>query len=156
MQLAGNKRRMTAARSSVSFGPHISGMIVKDKRYQVQLLTPQPNMRGAIVDVTGESLEFACATGEPCQVLKTDADKEPVMHRAVVFSDKVVKGGESFCMQLQNGKKPEFVARSSVLFGAHVAGMVDAAPLPPLTCFQQQHPNHRRCRKNLSRHLQLY
>jgi len=41
---------------------------------------------------------------------------------AVVASDKVIKGGESVCVQLADGKK--IVARSSVSFGPHIAGMV--------------------------------
>jgi hypothetical protein len=122
VRVQGNNRLMVS-RSSVSFGPHILGMIVKDNRYQVQLVTPQPNMRGAIVEVGGESLEFVCPTGEPCQVLKTDADEEPVVHRAVIASDRVVKGGESICVQLRDGTK-EFVTRSGVSFGPHVAGLV--------------------------------
>ena len=122
VRVQGNKQ-LVVPRSSVSFGPHILGMIVKDKRYQVQLVTPQPNMRGAIVEVTGESLEFVCPTGEPCLVAKTGADEEPVTHRAVVASDRVFKGGESICVQLRDGTK-EFVTRSGVSFGPHVAGLV--------------------------------
>jgi hypothetical protein len=46
-----------------------------------------------------------------------------VVHHAVIASDKAIKGGESVCVQLPDGKK-DFVARSSVSFGAHVAAMV--------------------------------
>jgi hypothetical protein len=41
------------ARSSVTFGPHITGMVDKDDRYHVQLLTPQPYMRGARIELHG-------------------------------------------------------------------------------------------------------
>ena len=46
-------QEMSVARSRVEFGPHILGMVVKDRRYQVQLLTPQPYMRGARVELHG-------------------------------------------------------------------------------------------------------
>ena len=46
-------REMSVARSRVEFGPHILGMVVKEGRYQVQLLTPQPHMRGARVELHG-------------------------------------------------------------------------------------------------------
>jgi hypothetical protein len=52
VQLADGKKKIVA-RSSVSFGPHITGMVAKDDRYQVQLLTPQPYMRGARVELHG-------------------------------------------------------------------------------------------------------
>ena len=97
-------------------------MTAKDGRYRVQLLTPQPSMRGSTVEVTGQSLEFVSPVGERCQVEKTDADGEHVVLHAVVASDKIVKGSESVCVQLPDGKK-EFVPRSSVSFGAHVTEM---------------------------------
>jgi hypothetical protein len=122
--VSGEKKPQKVPRSSVVFGPHIAGMVNKDGRWMVQLLTPQPYMRGAAVEVTGDSLEFVCATGEPCQFLKTNADDEQVVHHAVVASDTAVKGGESVCVQLPDGKK-DFVARSSVSFGAHVAANGD-------------------------------
>ena len=46
-------QEMSVARSRVEFGPHILGMAVKEGRYQVQLLTPQPYMRGARVELYG-------------------------------------------------------------------------------------------------------
>ena len=107
--VSGEKKPQKVPRSSVVFGPHIAGMVNKDGRWMVQLLTPQPYMRGTRVEVTGDSLEFVCATGEPCQFLKTNADDEQVVHHAVVASDKAVKGGESVCVQLPDGKK-DFVA----------------------------------------------
>jgi hypothetical protein len=42
-------KEIIVARSRVSFGPHIIGMVVKNERYQLQVLTPQPYMRGARV-----------------------------------------------------------------------------------------------------------
>ena len=122
IQVLGKKPRQQVPHSSVTFGPQIIGMIAKDGRYRVQLLTPQPSMRGSTVEVTGQSLEFVSPVGEPCQVEKTDADGERVVLHAVVASDKIVKGGESVCVQLPDGKK-EFVPRSSVSFGAHVTEM---------------------------------
>jgi hypothetical protein len=52
LQLQDGKKSIMA-RSRVEFGPHILGMVVKDGRYQVQLLTPQPYMRGARVELHG-------------------------------------------------------------------------------------------------------
>ncbi len=46
-------QEMLVARSRVEFGPHIIDMVVKDNRYQVQLLTPQPDMKGARVELYG-------------------------------------------------------------------------------------------------------
>jgi len=115
-------QEMSVARSRVEFGPHILGMVVKEGRYQVQLLTPQPYMRGAVVEVTGDPVDVVCPTGEPCQFRQTNADDEEVVHHAVVASDEIINGGESVRVQLPDGAKVD-VARSSVSFGPHVAAM---------------------------------
>ena len=44
-----NGKEIIVARSRLTFGPHIIGMVVNNERYQVQLRTPQPYMRGARV-----------------------------------------------------------------------------------------------------------
>ena len=81
-------QEMSVGRFRVEFGPHIIGMVVKDDRYQVQLVTPQPYMRGARVELHGfvkeaatngrqgrvvqhhedgsVSVVFGCDTGECC------------------------------------------------------------------------------------------
>jgi hypothetical protein len=46
-------QEMLVAPSRVEFEPHIIDMVVKDNRYQVQLLTPQPDMRGARIELYG-------------------------------------------------------------------------------------------------------
>jgi hypothetical protein len=53
VQLVDGGQEISVARSRVEFGPHILGMVVKEGRYQVQLLTPQPYMRGARVELHG-------------------------------------------------------------------------------------------------------
>jgi hypothetical protein len=115
-------QKMSVARSRVEFGPHILGMVVKEGRYQVQLLTPQPYMRGTVVEVTGDPVDVVCPTGEPCQFRQTNADDEEVVHHAVVASDEIINGGESVRVQLPDGATVD-VVRSSVSFGPHVAAM---------------------------------
>jgi hypothetical protein len=46
-------QEILVARSRVEFGPHIIDMVVKDDRHQVQLLTPQPDMRGVRIELYG-------------------------------------------------------------------------------------------------------
>jgi hypothetical protein len=121
--VSGENQPQKVSRSSVVFAPHIVGLTSSVGRWLVQLVTPQLDMRGAAVEVTGESLEFVSVMGEPCLFVKTNEDGEEVTHHAVVASDKAVKGGESVCVQLSDGKK-QFVQRSSVSFGLHVAAMV--------------------------------
>jgi hypothetical protein len=53
VQLLDGGQEVPVARSEIEFGPHIVGMVVKNGRYQVQLLTPQPYMRGARVELCG-------------------------------------------------------------------------------------------------------
>jgi hypothetical protein len=53
VQLIDGGQERSVARSMIEFGPHIVGMVVKEGRYQVQLLTPQPYMRGARVELCG-------------------------------------------------------------------------------------------------------
>ncbi len=115
-------QEMSVACSRVEFGPHILGMAVKEGRYQVQLLTPQPYMRGTVVEVTGDPVDVVCPTGEPCQFRQTNADDEEVVHHAVVASDEIINGGESVRVQLPDGATVD-VATSSVSFGPHVAAM---------------------------------
>ena len=50
-----NGQEESVARSMIEFGPHIVNMVVKDYRYQVQLLTPRPDMRGARVELHGDT-----------------------------------------------------------------------------------------------------
>ncbi len=120
--LQGNKRLVVTA-SSVFFGPNILGMVVKDSRYKLQLLSSQTYTRGRAVEVVGEPLQFVCPTGELCRVQKRQANEELVVQHAVVASNKVIKGGESVCVQLDYGKR-EFVERSCISFGPEVASMV--------------------------------
>jgi tetratricopeptide (TPR) repeat protein len=53
VQVLGETKLQRIPCSSVVFGPRIVGMIGKDGRYQVQLLTPQPYMRGARIELYG-------------------------------------------------------------------------------------------------------
>ena len=69
------------SRSNVVFGLHIAGMIVKDERYQVQLLTPQPYMRGARVELHGFS-KAVTNNGLQGRVMQLHADDGSV---SVVF-----------------------------------------------------------------------
>ncbi len=83
-----NGQKNIVTRSSVEFGPQIIDMVVKDNRYQVHLLAPQPEMRGARIELHGfvtavannglqgrvvqrhedgtMSVAFGCETGKSC------------------------------------------------------------------------------------------
>ena len=73
--------KKVVSRSNVVFGLHIAGMIVKDERYQVQLLTPQPYMRGARVELHG-FVKAVANNGLQGRVMQLHADDGSV---SVVF-----------------------------------------------------------------------
>ncbi len=70
-----------------------------------------------------DGLSLMSAMGLPCQVRREDDDGGVFYDDAVVASDEIIKGGESVCVQLQNGNQT-IVSRSSIAFGPHIIGMV--------------------------------
>ena len=92
-------QEMSVARSRVEFGPHILGMVVKEGRYQVQLLTPQPYMRGARVELHG-FVKAVANNGLQGRVLQLHADDG---------SMSVVFGCESGACLLRPLRPPAFV-----------------------------------------------
>jgi hypothetical protein len=72
VQLQHGKKDIVA-RSNLEFGPRIIGMVLEDDRYQVQLLTPQPYMRGARIELHG-FLNAVSSNGLQGRVLQRHED----------------------------------------------------------------------------------